>query len=556
VDGSPYIIGTCGEVGKAALVRVDDDRGWLEILRAHLEDPATTTVMHNAMFDVRVLERVNIHPHHWIDTMQVAFLIQGLPLGLKELAYRLLRVRMTTYKEAVGGSADLSSVPWTTAMTYAGADPDMTLRILNTLTSIMYEGMSNVLTRDMAVQPMVMAMMERGIRLDKPYVMGMEAELELRNMDLLEQIREWGGPEFNPASGDQVAWLLYDILGVNDGVRLKRTKKGRYSTDAKAVKQLKGKHELVKLIAEWKETDTLIDKYIAVLPKKVRGDGRIHANLSMVRVPHSGRLAATNPNLLAQPIRSDDGKRIRNAYVAEEGYSFVSCDYDQQEMRIMAHLSGDPTMLSAYREGKDVHTETAMRVFHISDPKKVDKEKHRRPAKAVSFGIIYGISPRGLSEQLGDWSEQQCERLLEEWFIVYPGVREYMEKVAAHVRRYWHITDMWGRRTRFPDVRSVYEPTVTAAIRKAVNQTIQGSAQGQTKQAMVELWPLVKEWMAEGLVFPILQVHDDLLWEVRDDAVREVVPYIKVVMENVAALDVPVIVETKVGKRWGELVPV
>jgi len=310
------------------------------------------------------------------------------------------------------------------------------------------------------------------------------------------------------------------------------------------------------MVLDWRSIDTLLDKYIRVLPRKIGADGRVHTKLSLARVPHSGRLASSNPNLLAQPVRTEDGARIRDGFVAEKGWKLVSFDYSQIEMRIMAHLSQDPSMLEIYKKGGDIHTETAREIFGVKEP---DDMKHRYPTKRINFGIIYGLTSMGLSRELmasglPECTEDWCNRFIIQWFKLREGVKQFIDKTKNEARRFGYVQDMWGRKVLIPEVKSFFPYIREAGLRRAGNQPIQGGAQGVIKEAMRRLWPLIVEYRCEGVrIRPLLQIHDDLLFEMEEGDASIMAPIIQRVMETAVDLSVPMIVDAKIGDRWGSM---
>ncbi len=569
LNGTPYIVTSSGNEGGASLFYADN----LElcaIVGEKVANPMTTTLLHNALYDLPQLWKLGIYPRHWIDTMQIAFLLQTLPLGLKPLAYRLCRMKMREYDDVVWGGMgipiadakklfpdrDLSDVPEGERLQYAVSDADATLRVYNRMLPLWYERMDENLQRDMGIMPMIIAMMERGMKVDVKYLEELGTEFEVENIALLGEICKVAGEEFNPKSAQQVSKLIYGKLKLGRGHRIDQTRFGG-TTGAKTLKKMENEHPIVNQIMEYRSRKDLKDKYIDVLPKYAQSDGRVHTKISMVRVAQSGRLASSNPNLLAQPVRTSDGRRIRDGFVAEDRYSIVSIDLNQVEMRLMAHYSQDPVLLSVYRNNGDVHTDTAMRTFNISDPSKVDEIKHRYPSKRTGFGVIYRITARGLSVQLqgdglAEWNEEKCQWLIDSWLREHSGVEEFWNRTDRDVKHYGQISDMWGRMKLIPEVRSVFRHVRDAGLRKATNVPEQSSAQGIIKEAMRQIWNGgMQEWIRDGLAYPLIQIHDSLDSEVRDDFIREYVDTCIPIMENVVKLSIPIKADAKVGKRWG-----
>lgn len=578
-SGSPYMVQGSTDGKVASYLYCDTVPGGRDIhlLSDFVDHPNVLTVFHNAPYDLPIVNDLGIFPRRFTDTMQMAFLLQTLPMGLKALAYRLLKVRMREYEEVVGELPDLSHVKEEERLQYACGDPIATVLVFHILKSLAYDGMEDVLERDVDIIPMICAMMRRGIKANREYFGKMRGELEVRNMELVESMiekfpivqnvaktkttKKLGTvriEDFNPGSDKQVAQLLYGIFNLGRGLRIKKSKWGG-SVNKQTMVKLQDRHPIVPMIQDYRETSTLIDDFLCTLPDRVKEDGRIHTKISLIRVKHSGRLASSNPNLMAQPVRSADGRRIRDGFEATPGFVIVSIDYNQIEMRLMADLSQDKIMCDAYRKGKDIHTETAMRSFGIAKPEDVDEMKHRYPAKRVGFGVINDISAAGLSRELiaggaGDWPEHACQELLDSWFFIYKGVKAYMDAAKTYARRFHKTVDMWGRMEYIPQVISVYDNIRAEGLRVAINQRIQSGAQGIIKEAMRQIWKMEgKVWVSEDVAYPLIQIHDDIVSEVRIEHMDTVIPIMQSIMENAVKLSIPVKAEPKVGVTWGRL---
>lgn len=554
-DGSPFMLTASCTEGWAGYTFCE--KGVPEAIVEHLKRKDVLTVLHNALYDIPVLKAMGITLGKWVDTMIMASRLQTLPLGLKSLAYKLCGMKLKTYDQVLGKASDLDEVPTERVIKYACGDADATLRVYNRMLPMVEEwGIGECLRTDMEVMPMIIDMMQNGMKLDSGYIAGVEEEFTIRNICTAQEIEEIAGREINPASAKQVSQLLYKELELGKGTRIKRTKWGG-TTEQKTLERIQGEHKVVPLILDWKQLDTLIDKYLSVLPQKIGTDGRIHTKLSLARIPHSGRLASSKPNLLAQPVRTEDGQRIRDGFVAEEGWELVSFDYNQIEMRIMAHLSQDSVMMRVYRAGGDIHTETAKEIFGVKEP---DEMKHRYPTKRINFGIIYGLTAIGLSKELmaaglSECTEGWCDKFIIEWFKLRKGVRQFIDKVHTGARRNGYVQDMWRRRVLVPEIKSFFPHIREAGLRRAGNQPIQGGAQGVIKIAMKDLWPLLLDWRKEGLrIKPILQIHDDLLFEIWEADTGNLQPRIKRRMEMAVELSIPTPVNVKRGKRWGSLI--
>lgn len=572
-SGNTYMIQASTQEDEVCILYANDVYN-VGRLKKFVEKNGVHTVMHNAMFDLGTLEQVGIRPSYIHDTMVMAFLLQTYPLGLKNLAYHIGKWVMDEYETVVGDLPDLSFVEEGKREKYAGDDPIATIRVFNHLRSRAkaegYEKFWDVEQRDVGIMSMLMAMMKRGIKADVGRFKDMEAELWLKMQIMTEEMRELlGNPqfatgkkkepwaEFNPGSDKQVAEILYKRLGLGRGKDIKKNKWGG-SVDKNQLKKIEGEHPIVALLQEYGETDTILDSFATALPEKIGEDGRIHTSLQLVRVKHSGRISSSKPNLMAIPVRTEDGRRIRQCFVADDGYVLVGNDYSQVEMRLMAHLSQDPKMLDAYKNNKDIHSETAMAMFELPKLEMVDELKHRYPAKRTGFGIINNISAGGLKRELldggaGNWEEWECEELLNRWFSVYPGVKNFMLRTQAEARRWKKVYDMWGRMEYIPQVDSSQEYLKEKGLRIAMNQKIQSGAQGIIKEAMKNLREYWPEWVEKKWAYPILQIHDDLMWEIKEEKVEEIVPVIRHIMETPVKLSVPLKVDTKIGKNWMEM---
>ena len=449
------------------------------------------------------------------------------------------------------GRAFLKDIPFPQALKYACQDADVTPQIYPILLEkIKALGLEGVLGRDMRMLPMVADMQRGGMKLDAPRMRSVSADFGKEMDHLHQKIRVLAGLEdFNPGSDPQVFQLLRR-LGIE-----KRKEPYRGATDHARLESFASRYPVIEHISQWRGYRKLRSSFLDVLPEKAGKDGRVRTTLRITRVV-TGRLSSSNPNLMAQPIRTEDGRKIRGGFVSEQGFSLVSGDYSQIEMRVVAHLSQDPTMMEIFWGEEDIHSETAMRMFSLLAGE-LDEMKHRYPAKRVGFGILNLISARALLRELEvggatGWTEASCQQMIYDWFSVYGGVADWIEEQKGYARRYGLVRDMWGRIRLVPELMSVHRAVVEAGIRQAVNAPIQSGAQGVIKEAMGQLVPLYREF--GGGIRPLLQVHDDLLFEVRDDLVSLVIPLIKDVMENAAPfMTVPLTVDCKVGKRWNEM---
>ena len=388
-------------------------------------------------------------------------------------------------------------------------------------------------------------MEQAGVRVDVEMLKRGEEQLSKELATIEQGIYTAAGVTFNVNSPKQVGEVLFDQLKLD--VKAKKSKTGQYSTSEEVLLGLKGKHEVVGMILEYRELKKLISTYIAALPTYINPDtGKIHTTYNQT-VTATGRLSSSNPNLQNLPIRSERGQLIRQAVIPDDGCLFLSADYSQIELRLMAHFSQDPHMVEAFRSGQDVHAATAAKIFGVTI-EEVTKEQ-RRQAKTANFGIIYGISAFGLAQQL-DCSRSEAKALIDGYFAAFPGVIDYIEKQKELARQQGYAVTLFGRKRYLPDIVSHNATVRSFAERNAVNSPIQGTAADIIKMAMVGISNRLK---AEGLQAKmIMQVHDELNFNVPENEVDRVKEIVVSEMQNVVHLTVPLIADCGVGKNWLE----
>lgn len=458
---------------------------------------------------------------------------------------------------------NLSMIPIEEATWYGCRDADATLRTYPYLWSQIEErDLVRVFDLDMSILPMVQDMMETGIKPNISALRNLQSYFEDK-MDLLyaqikQEVRPWMEGDINLRSPLQLMDLLFFKMRLHVKANLK-LKKGKLSTDDKTMGKLVGAHPVVPLIRQWKGYNSLVVKYTNTLEQHVKADGRIHARINTTRTA-TGRLAASKPNIMNQPTRSEDGKKIREAFEAGEGRVFVSNDLSQIEMRVLADQSGDPLLIKIFKEGLDIHAITASKIFRV-DVAQLDEMQHRYPAKRVGFGVVYGITKEGLREQLlmigldpEYWSLARCQELIDGWFALYHDVEVYMQDLVAFAVRHGYVVDMFGRRRYLETIRSSSKFARFEAARQAGNMPIQSGAAGIFKAGMRALIPIYKEFLERGYyIRPVLPIHDDLVFEVEEDLVDIWVPLQQDCMENAVTLKVPIKSDAKVGKIWGKM---
>lgn len=420
---------------------------------------------------------------------------------------------------------------------------------------------------DMQTIPMIVDMMEGGIGANASKFRELEVYFNSQAARIESQITRLIGKQINPGSSDQVADLLFNTLKIKS---VKRTKGGSDGTGDKILAQLVDKHPVVQLIRDYRAYRKLETTYARPMPDFISSDGRIHASARITRA-NTGRLSFAEPNVMAVPVRSDDGRKVRGCYEAREGCYITSSDFSQIELRILAVVAQDKAMLDIFRKGLDPHLMTACEIFGLP-PDQIDDYKHRHPCKRVNFGIPYGVQASGLQGTLlsegadpAIWTLQACEDLINAWYDARPGVKRYISEIHAFAKRNGYVRDMWGRIKRVPQVWMKDEYKQAEALREAQNMPIQSGAQGVIKKAMGAMVPIYKDWLKEGKIWgkpelrhipaymPLMQIHDDLMVEMREDYMDMCLTIQREVMEHTVDIGLPTPVDSKFGKTWGSL---
>ena len=519
-------------------------------LKPWLESAVHRKVLQNAKYDQHVFANHGIALagiEH--DTMLQSYVIESDKAhDLGQLCTRHLGLETIAYEDLCGKGAKqitFDQVDIERAATYAAEDADVTLRIHNVLHPrfAAEPGLSRIYHEiEMPARQVIWQIERNGILVDAEVLTRQSHEMGQKIMALEAQAYELAGQPFNLASPKQLGDILFNKLGLP--VK-KKTASGGPSTDEEVLTELALDYPLPKLLLEHRSLSKLKGTYTDKLPRMVNPQtGRVHTNFAQAAVV-TGRLASSDPNLQNIPVRSEEGRRIRTAFIAPSGSSIVSADYSQIELRIMAHLSGDERLLDAFAHGEDVHRATAAEIFGVT-PLEVGPDQ-RRVAKSINFGLIYGMSAFGLARQLG-LERSAAQTYIDRYFARYPGVARYMEEARQSAREHGYVETAFGRRLWFPDIKSAQAMRRQGAERAAINAPMQGTAADLIKLAMIAVqnW-LEKSGMQSRLV---LQVHDELLLEVPDDELMAVRTHLPKLMGEVAALSVPLVVEVGVGPNW------
>ena len=523
-------------------------------LRPILESERPAKIGQNLKYDMSVLARAGIVlAGAAFDTMLESYVLDSTATrhDMDSLALKYLGHRTIHYEDVAGKGAKqltFNQVPIEDAGPYAAEDADVTLRLHRSLRPRLEAHEPLVKLCDQVEVPLVpvLSRVERnGVRVDVERLKAQSAELAGRMREIEASAHVCAGGPFNLGSAKQIQAILYDTLGLPV---LAKTPKGQPSTAESVLQELAHEHELPKLILEHRAMSKLKSTYTDALPACVNpGTGRVHTSYHQA-VAATGRLSSSDPNLQNIPVRTREGRRIRQAFVPDPGYRLVAADYSQIELRIMAHLSGDRGLLDAFASGADIHRATAAEVFAGGDAGAVDDEQ-RRSAKAINFGLIYGMSAFGLARQLGI-ERGEAQRYVELYFSRYPEVKAFMDETRDQARERGFVETVFGRRLYLPEIRSSNVHRRQYAERTAINAPMQGTAADVIKRAMLVL----DAWLAESKapVRMIMQVHDELVFEVASEAVDDVTPLIRKRMCGAADLEVPLVVDVGVGDNWDE----
>ncbi|MEQ9060432.1 MAG: DNA polymerase I [Gammaproteobacteria bacterium] len=522
-------------------------------LKPLLEDPARAKVGHNLKYDRNVLANHGIVldgiTH---DTMLESYVLNSTASrhDFDSVALKHLGIETIHYEDVAGKGAKqigFAEVAIEQATPYAAEDAEVCLRLHETLFPRIaeHERLASVYHDiEIPLVPVLSDMERRGVYVDRDMLLEQSAELDQRMAEIEAQAHEVAGEVFNIGSPKQIQGILFDKLGLPV---LQKTPKGQPSTAESVLQELAHDYELPQLILDHRALSKLKSTYTDKLPQQVNpATGRVHTSYHQA-VAATGRLSSSDPNLQNIPIRSSEGRRIRQAFVAPPGRVLLAADYSQIELRIMAHLSGDAGLCGAFEGGLDVHRATAAEVFGATLDTVTDEQ--RRAAKAVNFGLIYGMSAFGLARQLGT-ERGTAQEYIDRYFARYPGVREYMDRIRESARAQGYVETVFGRRLYLPDINARNPQLRQYAERTAINAPMQGTAADIIKRAMIE----VDRWLGHGRVPAdlIMQVHDELVFEVDAGAADEVAAKVARIMQDAAALEVPLIVDVGRGANWDE----
>jgi DNA polymerase-1 len=518
------------------------------------EDETVKKIGQNIKFDIMVLNTYDINiSGPLFDTMIAHYLIQPeLKHNLDYLAKQYLNYSPVSIEEIIGKGKNqitMRDVPFDKVKDYACEDADLTCLLKEKLEKELEKTKFTDLAENIEFPLIyVLAEMElNGVKIDRDALINYSKQLTNELVKIEKNIHEYSGELFNISSPKQLGEILFDKLKIVENA--KKTKTKQYSTSEETLVKLKDKHPIINEILEFRSVKKLLSTYIDALPTLInKTTGKIHASFNQA-VTSTGRLSSSNPNLQNIPIRDERGKEIRKAFIPfSEGHTLLAADYSQVELRLMAHISNDEHMIEAFKNNIDIHTTTAAKIFHIDNLDEVTTEQ-RRKAKTANFGIIYGISAFGLAQRL-EISRTEAKTLIDDYFEGFPKVKEYMDNTIALAREKTYVETLMGRKRYLKDINSRNGTVRSFAERNAINAPIQGSAADVIKMAMCDLFDEMKSRKLKSKM--ILQVHDELVFDVPDNELDIVKKIIKEIMENVVKLSVPLTVDLGEGKNWIE----
>jgi len=523
----------------------------LTLLKPILENPAIQKVGQNFKYDLTIFARNGIDVQGVaFDTMLESYVLNSTGRhNMDDLAKRYLGHQTISFEEIAGKGKNqltFNQIPLEQAAEYAAEDADVTMK----LQQVLWEKLSKEPTLEKLFKEMelpllgVLSRMERrGVLIDSDALFLQSNEIANRLSELEEQAYVLAGQPFNLASTKQLQEILFDKLGLPV---IQKTPKGAPSTNEEVLEELAFSHELPKVLVEHRGLSKLKSTYTDKLPQMVNPQtGRVHTSYHQA-VTATGRLSSSDPNLQNIPIRNEEGRRIRQAFIAREGFTIVAADYSQIELRIMAHLSQDQGLINAFTQGKDIHRSTAAEIFGVALDEVTSEQ--RRNAKAINFGLIYGMSAFGLSRQLGI-GRADAQSYMDLYFKRYPGVQTFMHDIREKAKAQGYVETLFGRRLYLPDINSSNGMRRKAAERVAINAPMQGTAADIIKRAMIQLDQKLQN---DPDIAMIMQVHDELVFEVRSEKIAFYSELIKTQMESAADLVVPLIVEVGQGTNWDE----
>jgi len=535
---------------------IKSNLGWLEKLKNIFENEKIKKYGHNIKFDLKVLDSCGIKVKNiTFDTMIASYLLNSgsRQHGLDSVTFSEFGFEKISKDDLLGKGKEkitFSEVPLEKISIYSCEDADFTFRLVKKLSKDLKINKLEKLFKniEMPLMPILAKMETNGIKIDKKLLLNLSDEINEKIKSLEKNIKKLAGIDFNINSTQQLRDVLFNRLQIPTK-EVSKTKTG-LSTAADELFKLKDYHPIIKLIQEYRELNKLATTYIDALPLLINKKTlRLHTSYNQT-VAATGRLSSTEPNLQNIPIRTEIGNEIRKSFIAEDGYKLLSLDYSQIELRLAAHMSGDSKMIKAFKNNEDIHTATAAEINEV--PFEKVTSNMRREAKAINFGILYGQGPHGLS-QFADIPYARAKEFIDKYFRIYKNIKIFVEKSIDMARKKGYAQTLFGRLRYIPEINSSIMQVRKGAERIAINTPLQGSAADMIKVAMIEIDSLIKKEFNNNEVKMLLQVHDELLFEINNKYLEDASKKIKNIMEDVIKLKVPVIVESEFGNNWGEM---
>jgi len=533
-------------------VNVDGALSFDEVrdILAPLFNSESVKIAHNYKFDYIVLSRAGVEINGPVfDTMVAAYLIDSSQrLKMDALSKTYLGYESIPIEDLIGkgkGQQSMADIPFEDISDYACEDADITYRLYEILKEKLKEDelLEIAETVEFPLIEVLAEMEQNGVHIDKEMLASFSKELTI-DLDILEkQIFELTESKFNLNSPQQLGTILFDKLNLPAG---KKTKTGQYSTSESVLSKLAVEYEVPSLVLDYRSLNKLLSTYVDALPKLINPEtGRIHTDFNQT-IAATGRLSSSNPNLQNIPIRTKRGREIRKAFIPKEGYKMLAADYSQVELRVIASISGDENMIEAFKNGEDIHSRTAKEIFNLDSIDDVTAD-HRRKAKEVNFGIPYGVSAYGLASRLGI-SNTEGKEMIDQYFERFPGIQKYIDETIQFAKENEYVSTLLGRRRYIPDINSRNWTVRGFAERTAINMPIQGTAADIIKLAMIDIQNYIKKENLKSRM--LLQVHDELIFDIAPDEEETVPEKIKDLMENAFELDVPLDVEMGLADNW------
>jgi len=555
VIARPVGISLAIEPGKAVYIPMNvigalPEKQVSNLLQPLFTNPEVTRIAHNYKYDYIVLQRAGLKIFGKVfDTMVAAYLLDAAQkLKMDALAKKYLNYEPISIETLIGSGRKqktMDEIPYEEIVAYACEDADVTLRLYEALKEKLREDELLEIAHDVdfPLSEVLAGMEMNGIRLDTGMLEEFSQQLKKDLIEMEEKIFTATETEFNLNSPQQLGEVLFEKMKIPAG---KKTKTGQYSTAESVLADLAKEHEVPGWILDYRSLTKLKSTYSDALPKLVnKNTGRIHTNFNQT-VAATGRLSSSNPNLQNIPIRTERGREIRKAFIPDEGYKILAADYSQVELRVIASISGDQNMSHAFNEGEDIHARTAREIFSLESLDDVTPD-HRRKAKEVNFGIPYGVSAYGLASRLGI-SNKEGKEMIDQYFERFPGIGRYIEETTSFAREHGYVKTLMGRRRYIPDINSRNWNVRGFAERTAINMPIQGTAADIIKVAMIRIRDFLNKENLKSRM--LLQVHDELVFEIHEDEIEEVPSTIQALMESAVKLDVPLKVDIGIAENW------